>query len=534
MKGSFRQSMSWLHTWAGLVVGWVLYFVFLTGTFGYVNPEVDLWMRPEQRAIFEPDAATRLLAFAEHRLRDRAPDAEYWQIAFPGIRGNPEFSVRWRLWPMRGEARGAFSRESLGPNTGLPSENKVRETGGGVTLYVMHYALHYMPRQWAYYIIGICTMFMLVAILTGVVAHKKIFKDFFTFRPAKGHRSWLDAHNLLGVAALPFHVMITWSGLLFFLFTYMPVAVDTLYPRGEARNHFETEAYGFERPNRSPTHPTATLISLASLLPIVDEKWGAGKVEHVNVFSAGRANARVVFTARHSGLARDRPSLGFDGVTGTLLGDGAAMQTTTGRFNSVMLALHEGRFAGPVLRALYVIAGLVGTAMIGAGLLLWSAKRKAKLSKTDRPHFGIAAVDVLNVGTIIGLPIGIAAYFWANRLLPVEMAGRAAWEAHVMFIAWGATFLYATLRPLDRAWVDLCWLAAAACALLPLLNALTTHRHLGVTIPAGDWVFAGFDLLAFAAGLFFACVAQLIRRKQHVEAPRPLRVQTVVEEQGTT
>ena len=208
------------------------------------------------------------------------------------------------------------------------------------------------------------------------------------------------------------------------------------------------------------------------------------------------------------------------------------MQTATGRFNSAMLALHEGRFAGPVLRAPYVIAGLIGTAMIGAGLLLWSAKRKAKLRTTDRPHFGIATVDVLNVGTIIGLPIGIAAYFWANRLLPVEMPGRAAWEMHVMFITWGAIFLYAVLRPLDRAWVDLCWLAAAVCALPPLLNALTTHHHLGVTLPIGDWVFAGFDLSAFAAGLFFAGIAQLIRRKQHVAVPRPLRVQTAEERQG--
>ena len=204
MKASFRQSMSWLHTWTGLLVGWVLYFVFLTGTFGYVAPEIDRWMRPEQRATFEPEAAARLLAFAEHRLRDRAPDAEYWQIAFPESRGNPEFSAA----------------------------SKVRDTGGGVTLYVMHYALHYMPRKWAYYVVGICTMFMLVAMLTGIVAHKKIFKDFFTFRAGKGHRSWLDAHNLLGVTTLPFHLMITWSGLLFFLFTYMPVAIDTLYRQG--------------------------------------------------------------------------------------------------------------------------------------------------------------------------------------------------------------------------------------------------------------------------------------------------------------
>ena len=314
-------------------------------------------------------------------------------------------------------------------------------------------------------------------------------------------------------------------------FTYMPVAIDTLYPRGEARKHFEKGAYGFERPARTPIHPPATLVPLGPLLVVADEKWGTGKVEHVNVYFPRRANAIVVFSARHSGLARDRPSLRFDGVTGALLDDGVAMQTTTGGFNSAMLALHESRF-GPVLRALYVIAGLVGTAMIGTGLLLWSTKRKVKLRKTDRPHFGIAAVDMLNVGTIIGLPIGITAYFWANRLLPVDMPGRAAWEVHVMFIIWGLTFFYAVVRPLDRAWLELCWIATAACALLPLLNALTTHRHLGVSIPSGDWVFAGFDLLALAAGLFFACIAVMIRRKQHAAMRELCLARAVVQERG--
>ena len=28
MKNGFRQSMAWLHTWSGLLVGWVLFLVF--------------------------------------------------------------------------------------------------------------------------------------------------------------------------------------------------------------------------------------------------------------------------------------------------------------------------------------------------------------------------------------------------------------------------------------------------------------------------------------------------------------------------
>jgi uncharacterized iron-regulated membrane protein len=515
MGRSFRQSMTWLHTWTGLLVGWVLFFVFLTGTFGYVNDEVDHWMRPEQPilSVFPPSAD--LVSVAEQRLRQRGANAELWQIIFPGVRGFVTPTLGWRAPPAADQKFGPFTREPVASTTGT-SNRKVRETGGGNTLYIMHYALHYMPPLWGNYLVGICTMFMLVAILTGVVAHKKIFKDFFTFRPAKGQRSWLDGHNLLAVTALPFHVMITWSGLVFFLFTYMPVAVDTLYPEGATRERFLAESYGTERPERAAVRPSAAMVSLAPLLRQAEDRWGgAGTVAVISVDNPNRDNARITFFAHETDrIDRTRPFFRFDGVTGMLLASGDGAETVSGRFNGALLGLHEGRFAEPVLRFLYVFAGLAGTAMIGTGLVLWSTKRKAKLKRTDKPAFGLSVVDTLNLGTIIGLPIGIAAYFWANRLLPVDMAGRAAWEANVMFITWGLTFLYAALRPLNRSWFELCWFAAAACAFLPLLNALTTDRNLWASIQSDDWIFIGFDLSALAAGAFFAAVAQLIRRKQ--------------------
>ena len=153
--------------------------------------------------------------------------------------------------------------------------------------------------------------------------------------------------------------------------------------------------------------------------------------------------------------------------------------------------------------------------MIATGLLHWSVKRTAKLKTAERPHFGIAAVDILNVGTIIGLPVGIAAYFWANRLIPVGLEGRGEWEVHTMFITWGLTYIFAIWRPLNRARLELCGLAAFAYGFIPILNALTTDRHLLNSIPQGDWVMVGFDLSAFATGLFFLFLVRQVRSKQH-------------------
>ena len=139
--------------------------------------------------------------------------------------------------------------------------------------------------------------------------------------------------------------------------------------------------------------------------------------------------------------------------------------------------------------------------MIGAGLILWTVKRR------DRGGAGVRLVEGLNLGTIIGLPIAISAYFWANRLIPVGIEDRAAWEAHAMFIVWALMLLHAFLRPGRRGWAEQLGIAAAAFGLLPLLNLLTTDKHLGITLPAGVWELAGFDLTMLAIGLVFTVTA---------------------------
>src|SRR3546814_13473285 len=47
VKDSFRQSMAWLHTWTGLLMGWLLFAMFVTGTAAYFQEEITRWMKPE-------------------------------------------------------------------------------------------------------------------------------------------------------------------------------------------------------------------------------------------------------------------------------------------------------------------------------------------------------------------------------------------------------------------------------------------------------------------------------------------------------
>lgn len=547
MKESFRQCMAWLHTWVGLVVGWILFFVFVTGTAGYVDDEITRWMEPERPlpAQVLPEQSSHMLDQALTQLQVHAPEAKAWTITLPHQALNPRatqgLSIAWEEMPQPGQ-RGRRGGENLDPTTGqiLP-EVEPRATAGGTGLYRMHYALHYMPYPVAIWLVGICTMLMLLAVITGVVTHKKIFTDFFTFRPGKGQRSWLDAHNIVSVMSLPFFLMITYTGLIFFMSIYMPAGRDVMYGPTEAGRQAYFQDIRFQ--NRAFLPVSLPQASLGEMMQSAEQQWGKNSIASIQITHPQDSQAYVEL--RRTGVTgvywTRAETLRFNAI------DGSAMEpedtsNLTGDTHRVLLALHEGVFAEWWMRWLYFISGLLGCAVIGTGLVLWTVKRRTQhqkrmakastLSATERfDAAGLRLVEILNAGTLAGLPLGLAAYFWANRLLPVTMPDRAAWEFHALFLVWGWSFLFASWRPLKHAWLELLWLTTAAYALIPVLNMLTTDRHLGITLPYGDWGLAGFDLTMLGLAATFAYIAIKMKRKWHIaslqqKATAPARLQT--------
>lgn len=511
-QGGFRQAMAWLHTWAGLALGWVLFFVFVTGTLGYFDTEIDRWMQPElppsQAGLPAREVAPMLLT----RLAAQAPGAERWQLRLPVDRNQPWPVIRWQDADPDAGATAANGEETLNGRSGLPLV--ARETGGGQHLYQMHWRLHYLGRGISDWIISLATLFMLVALITGVVVHRRIFRDFFTFRPGKGQRSWLDAHNLLSVVSLPFQLMITYSGLVFMGFSFMPLIVAAHYGVDrEGRQQFFDEV--FEAPGLvAPAAEPAPLVPLDGLLAEAEARWGEGRIRFVDIRHPGDRNARVILReSRDASVASGGRLLVFDGVSGERLhsGDGSGSARTV---RDTLTGLHEGLFAATGLRWLYFFSGLLGCGMVATGLVLWGVKRRQQAQRrTGAAPLGLRLVERLNVGTVAGLPVAIAAYFWANRLLPPGLAERAAWEAHALFLTWLALMLHALLRKPGRAWVEQLSLAAIAWGTLPLLNALTTDRHLLHSLPRGDWALAGIDLVALVFGLGCATLAAWLRAR---------------------
>lgn len=488
--GGLRQAMAGLHIWGGLIFAWLLYAVFLTGTLSYFRDEISLWMRPEIPPVMSipTDAAERSVA----RLHEIGQGAYRWLVDLPDAR-NP--IARLAVWRESGPGP-RFQREAFDPATGRAST--ARATRGGDFLYYFHFDLH-MPWRLGRYLVGLAAMAMLVAILSGVIVHRRIFADFFTFRPGKAQRSWLDAHNATGVLALPYHLVITWSGLVTLMFLYLPGGIEQAFPDDRAA-FYAAAGQGQATPPASGR--PAPLVEIGPLMRQAERRWGGLRVGRIDVRRPLDANARIELTASDADhLAHGHPRLVFDGVGGRLLSDSgrASWVVATER---TLYGLHLGRFADPALRWLLFCLGVAGTMMVATGLLLWAAARRRRGGR-----FGHRLVDHLNVATIAGLPLAIAGFFWANRLLPADMPGRAAWEGQVFFAVWAAAALHPLARTRTQAWREQLWAGAAAYAALPVLDALTTGRGPWASMLQGDWVFTGFHLSALATAAILAWLA---------------------------
>jgi len=489
-----RQSMAWIHAWLGLLAGWILFAMFLTGTASYFRPEITQWMQPELRPTAVP--AAQAADAAVRHLQKTSPDDLQWFIYLPDDR-TAATRVFARAKP---DAKAPPARRrpefKLDPATGEPLE--ARDTRGGEQFYRFHFQLQ-IPHPWGRWLAGVCAMFMLAAIISGVITHKRIFVDVFTLRWGKGQRSWLDAHNASAVLALPFHAMITYTGLITLVAMYMPWPVVANF---EKPADFNAAAYGAPPEGKASGRP-APLLPVGPMVEAAARVWGGDSPRTVVVRNPGDAAATVTVLRSTAGrLSAGQESITFSGATGQTLfqspSPGPAIETA-----GVMLGLHLGHFAGPVLRWTYFLLGLTGTAMVGTGLVLWAVKRRKPGAE---PFFGLRLVDRLNVGAVACLPVGMAAYLLANRLIPADLPKRADLEVATMFWVWFGLAALACLRPLRRAWIETLTLAALAFAALPVVNALTTDRGLIASLLTGDLLFLGFDVafLAIAALCGFA------------------------------
>jgi uncharacterized iron-regulated membrane protein len=538
MLNSFRQSMAWLHTWFGLVLGFVLMAAFFFGALSVFDREIDRWSNPATR--FEPQpmpSYDKVLRPAFERMRPTAAAVDAMRPRVDGpMPASFDTVESWSAYTTHrdpvlalyagydvpgakdpDEAIWAYS--TIDPRDGAPLPDD-RLKIGSEFFYPMHYSLTLDWKNLGFWIVGLAALAMLAALVSGVVMHRKLFREMFTFRPGRKLRSVLDLHNLTGVVALPFHFFFAFTGLVIFAATYyFPVGHTQLHDLHDLHEQVEAQETGL--PHQRAGVP-AGLADVDAMVAEARRRWEAngkaGDVGFLVLQHVGDANGYVsVYRAGTDRIALVGDGIHFKASTGALIREDPPA-TPVGRISEFLTGLHLQHFRHWLLRWMYVLGGLAGAVCIATGFLFFVDKRKRQHARHGSQ--GARVVDALAVATVTGMVLAVLGILVANRLLPEQLPARGDWERYAFWATWTLALLHAAWRSApvalglpNPAWREQCLAIVALAPVAALLNWVTTGDHLLRTLAAGYWPVAGLDLalLAVAAVAFTAARRLRIR-----------------------
>lgn len=502
------RTFTTLHTWVGLVAGFALFVAFYAGALTLFHHDLPLWQTPH--AVDTPaaslDDAQRLL----DGVLERHPAARtHVGMTFPGG-DHPQPIAYWQ------DAKGTWLYAWLDHYDGSITPP---QTGLAELVNELHYSLG-LPVAGTY-LMGIVSLLYGVALLSGLVIHlPKLFGDLFALRPGRNLKQmWQDAHNVIGVLSLPFHLMFAVTGALLCLIVLQMAALNPLIFDGKLLQ--AVPAAMDTAPVREPSGPSgngtnlrmlhARAIEVARAQGVADFEPAFLKLAH-----AGDANATIEITGESGGTLGPLGAVGLDAASGRLLSSQLPGQRDANHATlSAAYALHFGEFGNGVVVWLYFLLGLGGAFLFYSGNLLWiESRRKRRQVEQGRAQINMARATV---GVCIGLCVAVSASFVGAQILeqvaPQAVDHGIRW---ICFATWGACALWAALRRPDQAARELLWAAAISTTLVAVVHGALTGYWPWTSAARGYWPLFWVDAVALALAFGFATLARAsLRRARH-------------------
>lgn len=505
LKPATLRTFTALHSWVGLVAGFALFVAFYAGAITVFQQPLQQWAAPHAVATGSLDDMQRLLdgVLARH------PEArEHLGMTFPGY----ELAQPTAYWQ---DSHGTWLFATPGNLAGSPERP-------GAPLPELINELHYtlgipVAGTW---LMGLVSLLYGVALVSGVVIHlPRLLKDLFALRPGRNlKRFWQDAHNVIGVLSLPFHIVFAVTGALLCLLFVLMLALNPLVYGGKLM------AASAAAMDTAPVVQKADVAKPMSSLA----SWHARSIE------VARGQGLDGFVPAYLKLAHGGDAHAVVEITGSSprgLGSGAvALDATSGAVLATQLpggrdanhatlasvyALHFGDYGNVAVQWLYFLLGLGGAFLFYSGNLLWiESRRKRRQAVQGRAQVAMARATV---GVCIGVCVAISAAFVATQWLP-PLAARFGWrveagEYWVCFIGWALCAAWASWRPPARAAQELLWLAAGVTVLIPLAHGSVSGEWPWRSAIAGDGAVLGVDMVALALAVGFAALARATARR---------------------
>ncbi len=522
MKADYIRIYKSVHTWTGILAGMALFIAFYAGALTLFKEPLSRWATPPSAQAQVPlDETPDLIA---RTLAARPEVAKGFDIYLRQTENVPA-RLGWEVRDARADEHDESAARHYvavpGADGGLRLE-QAAPSGLAAFIDVLHRVVGLPvdtdPNRW---IMGVIAALYALALVSGVVVLlPSLVKDFFALRIGKNRkRMWLDAHNVVGIVSLPFHLVMALSSVVFAFHDGIYDLQDKLMYQGRLEAVFQRPggAAG-DAPRRDP----AAMLAPRELLARAHAAAPGFVPEVLQYQQVDGPRAVVRVWGKDPRAVSPRARGGFvaiDPYSGRIVNRDylPGAQSAANLWISSFFALHMAAFGGVTVQWLYFLLALAGAWLFYSGNLLWietrrkSADRKTGAIPAQRRDTRLMAAATVGVclGSVCGISLMIVAAKWLNG----HVAGLDGWLRGLYYTSFFASIAWAFLRGGAIAGVQLLWTAAAVTLAIPLTSLV------GALWPAsGLWAHTSaaalaVDGTALVAALGFAGMARASARR---------------------
>lgn len=519
-----------LHTWVGITSGILLFICFFAGGLSMFQHDLSRWATPPQQQLssIQPHQYNQLVSQVQQYDSEALKS---FQINF----ASKEFyyaPIQWKVPEKKGQDDHDFDTHqhamlaTLNADGTLKVEQEnlsklgwlieqLHETAG-IPGMLGHHTI-------GVYVMGIVAVMYFLAIMTGlIVLLPTLVKDYFAIRKGKNKkRFWLDAHNVVGITSLPFHILISITVIVFAFHDVFYDVIGQLVNKGKPM---------FDRPTAVKiveSRPTLDVEKIMAQIQQQAPEYELSSISFRNLDQPNKATARAQLYSSEQMLRGDH----FDVMMFN------PYQTTPYSTNNLdthitpadqlirsMFSLHFGNYGGNITRWLYVILGIGGAFLFYSGNILWIESRLKRQKNPNLPpaqqRKDVRFIAALTVGTCIGC---------VGAIVGGMLLGKWSFVVHpnlnsmnqVLMYSYYAIFslavIYAFVRGVAIALPHLLLVTAILLFLLPFTSIfalLLPNIGLWASHSSGWWI----DIIAILFGLAFLRFYQQAKtRQQHAE-----------------
>jgi len=524
MKRDALKALTNAHAWVGLIISTILFIIFFAGSLSLFREDINSWERDPYFTVGDDVENFSFDAIISQVTQDYNVHTHGYFILQRPTAEQPSSNIYFEeeIVP-----QGKLDDDQLqGPvedhidkHLVLSPDGKILGDGNafdwGNFLYQLHYNLH-IPEVGLYFV-GVVTLFFFVALLSGVVIHwRKIISKFFQYRKDGKKDKLLDAHNLIGVMGLPFHVMYAFSGLVFNLLIVYQISYAVALYGGDQAKLFE--AAGVVDVHIEETNIAVPVQGIDKLYLTAKESLGEVDITRISIDHFGDESASVTFRGDDKSQFSTRKEVTYH------IASGRELYLTKNNYDNdirgglaVIASLHFGDFAGYSLRILFFILGIGTCYIILTGNLMWLQKR-ANLRSEKQNKFGLRLVKAMTTGGFIGTIFATAVGFICARVLPIDMLNRSDVIGQIFFACLALSLITSLFIKAQKQFSAIFLkITAVALAIIPVLDWLMLPQRI-----VAMFNFGHFDVLIVEAMLLILALCCWLISSKLVIATEPV------------